>query len=72
MADEQRMAFGRGHMKLTEEPTESGELIVSAGLADPELARWVSVRDGETIASDGPFAEVKERDHRRPARFGIG
>ena len=30
------------------------------GLADPELAKRVSVRDGTTISSDGPFAEVKE------------
>ena len=60
LTDEQQLDLGRGHMKLTEELAESGELIVSEGLADPELAKWVSVRDGEAIASDGPFAEVKE------------
>src|SRR5690242_4634542 len=60
LTDEQRTDLGRGHRRLTEELGESGELVVSEGLADPSLARWVSVRDGETIASDGPFAEVKE------------
>jgi hypothetical protein len=60
MTDEERENLGRGHLRLTEELAESGELIVSEGLADPELARWVSVRNGETFASDGPFAEVKE------------
>ena len=60
MSDEERENFGRGHLRLTEEMTSAGELIVSEGLADPELAKWVSVRDGETFASDGPFAEVKE------------
>ena len=40
---------------------ESGELIVSERLADPETARRVGVKDGRTIASDGPFAEVKEQ-----------
>ena len=60
MTDEERENFGRGHLRLTEEMAESGELIVSEGLADPELAKWVSVRNGETFASDGPFAEVKE------------
>ena len=60
LTDEQRADLGRGHMKLTEELAESGELVVSEGLADPGLARWVSVRDGETITSDGPFAESKE------------
>jgi hypothetical protein len=45
---------------LTEDLAASGELIVSEALADPSMAKWVSVRDGEVIASDGPFAEVKE------------
>ncbi len=60
LSDEQQADLGRGHMKLTEELAESGELVVSEGLADPGLARWVSVRGGETITSDGPFAESKE------------
>ncbi len=60
LTEEQQRDLGRGHLKLTEEMSESGVLVVSEGLADPSLARWVSVRDGETIASDGPFAEVKE------------
>jgi len=58
--DEQRHAFGKGHMALTESLAESGELIVSEGLVDPALGKMVSVRDGETVTSDGPFAEVKE------------
>jgi len=60
LTDQQQRDFGVGHLKLTEEMAEAGVLVVSEGLADPQLARWVSVRDGETIASDGPFAEVKE------------
>jgi len=60
LSDDQRMEFGRGHMALTESLAESGELIVSEGLADPATARYVSVREGKTVASDGPFAEVKE------------
>lgn len=60
LTDEQRFELGRGHMRLTEELAESGELIVSEGLADPAEARWVSVRGGETFTSDGPFAEAKE------------
>jgi hypothetical protein len=58
--DTQRMEFGRGHLQLTEEMAKAGVLVVSEGLADPALARWVSVRDGRAVASDGPFAEVKE------------
>jgi hypothetical protein len=60
LTDQQRMDFGRDHMKLTQEMSGAGVLVVSEGLADPDLAKWVSVRDGETIASDGPYAEVKE------------
>ena len=60
MTDEQRMDLGRGHMKLNQAMEEAGVHIVSEGLADPSLATWVSVRDGQTIASDGPYAEVKE------------
>ncbi|MDQ2749815.1 MAG: YciI family protein [Pseudonocardiales bacterium] len=60
MSDEQRMEFGRAHLALTDELSETGELVVSEGLADPALAKYVSVREGRTITSDGPFAEVKE------------
>jgi hypothetical protein len=60
LTEQQRTDFGVGHLKLTEEMAEAGVLVISEGLADPQLARWVSARDGETIASDGPFAEVKE------------
>lgn len=60
LSDEQRMEFGRGHMLLNQEMAKAGVHVASEGLADPSLARWVSVRDGRTVASDGPFAEVKE------------
>ena len=60
MSDDGRMDFGRAHLRLSAEMAEAGVLVASEGLADPSLARWVSVRDGRTIASDGPFAESKE------------
>jgi hypothetical protein len=60
LSDEQRVEFGRGHAALTEALAASGELIVSEGLADPSMAKRVSVREGRTMTSDGPFAEVKE------------
>jgi len=60
MSDDERMRFGRDHLRLSEQMAEAGVHVASEGLADPGLARWVSVRGGETIASDGPFAEVKE------------
>jgi hypothetical protein len=60
LTDEQRTDFGLGHLRLTEEMREAGVLVVSEGLGDPALATQVSVRDGRTITSDGPYAEVKE------------
>ncbi len=60
MDEAQQYALGKGHLELTEALTESGELIVSEGLADLALAKMVTVRDGKTLTSDGPFAEVKE------------
>jgi hypothetical protein len=59
LSDEQRMEFGRTHLQLSEEMVEAGVHVSSEGLADPSLARWVSVNDG-TVTSDGPFAEAKE------------
>jgi len=60
LSELQRMEFGRGHGAFREELAESGELVESEGLADPSLAKRVSVRKGRTLTSDGPFAEVKE------------
>lgn len=39
--DAAKRAFARGHFALTDALTESGELIVSEALADPELATRV-------------------------------
>lgn len=60
LSDAQREQFGRGHYALTDELAASGELVASEGLADPSLAKRVTVRDGETLTTDGPFAEAKE------------
>jgi hypothetical protein len=60
LSDEQRASVGAGHTALTEEFADSGELIVSHGLADPSMGKRVSVHDGQTMTSDGPFAEAKE------------
>src|SRR3984893_5812642 len=45
---------------LREDLAASGELIVSEALADPSLTRRVLVQDGQTMTTDGPFAEAKE------------
>lgn len=45
---------------LNDDLTASGELITTEALGDPSLTKQVSVRDGRTTTTDGPFAEVKE------------
>jgi len=50
----------RAYEILTEDLAASGELIVGEALADPSLAKRVEVRNGQTMTTDGPFAEAKE------------
>ena len=59
-SDDQRAEGFRYYAALEEELAASGELIVSEALADPSLTTRVSVRDRQTLTSDGPFAEAKE------------
>jgi hypothetical protein len=56
----QRAAGLAAYAALTEDLAASGELVASEALADPSLATRVSVREGRTMTTDGPFAEVKE------------
>jgi hypothetical protein len=46
---------------LFNELGQSGKLGFGAELEAPKTARTVRVRDGETIITDGPFAETKEQ-----------
>jgi len=60
LTDKEKEQFGRAHYALTDALLDSGHLIASEGLAPVETAKQVSVRDGVVVATDGPFAEVKE------------
>jgi len=48
------------HDAFQERLRDTGELLSYAALADPTMSRTVRVRDGQTVVSDGPYAEVKE------------
>ena len=58
--DAERAEGLRFYAALHEDIAASGELIVSEALADPSLSTQVAVRDGRTVTTDGPFAELKE------------
>lgn len=61
LPDAEKSAGLQAYVALNEELAASGEMIVSESLADPSLAKHVTVRDGEAMMTDGPFAEVKEQ-----------
>jgi hypothetical protein len=47
-------------MGMDNELRESGELVASDALAGPGQAKTVRTRGGVPVATDGPFAEIKE------------
>jgi hypothetical protein len=51
----------QAYAALNENLAASGEMIVSESLADPSLAKHVTVRAGQAMTTDGPFAEAKEQ-----------
>jgi hypothetical protein len=59
-SEEQRAEDLGAYAALNEELAASGEMIVAEALAEPSEATTVRVRDGQTMTSDGPFAETKE------------
>jgi hypothetical protein len=60
MSDAER---GRGlevYNALNRELAASGELLAAEALAEPEMGKRIAARQNRTMATDGPFAEVKE------------
>ena len=49
------------HKQLTDDTIQSGEYVGGDALALTNTAVTVRVRDGQTIHTDGPFAETKEQ-----------
>lgn len=61
LSDAERAAQYERYGKLQHEMEEHGHYVVGDELASASSAKLVRVRDGETIVSDGPFAETKEQ-----------
>ena len=60
MPEEARNAFMAEYGAYTEELRSRGFFVGANQLQPVSTATTVSVRDGETIVTDGPFAETKE------------
>ena len=46
--------------ELNQDLEARGELVDVHGLTEPALARRVELKNGETVVTDGPYAESKE------------
>jgi hypothetical protein len=56
LSEEERAAVSREYMHINEDAGVRG----GAQLKPPETATTVRVQDGQTLTTDGPFAETKE------------
>ena len=57
LSDEEQQRVTERYMALAREPVSVG----GDELQDPDTATTIRVRDGETLTTDGPFAETKEQ-----------
>lgn len=60
LSEAERAGGWRAYAELNNDLVASGEMIISEALADPTLAKQITVRDGQAMTTDGPFAELKE------------
>ena len=60
LSDDERAQGFEIHNAFREEIDAAGELVAAEALADASLTKRITVRDGRTLASDGPFGEAKE------------
>ena len=57
LSEEEQQRVSERYMALAREPVTVG----GDELEDPDTATTIRVRDGETLTTDGPFAETKEQ-----------
>lgn len=58
-ADDDRTALD-AHLDFAASAIRAGAYVTCDGLEPPPNARTVRVRDGQSIVTDGPYAETKE------------
>src|SRR5205807_7178772 len=60
LTDGERRAVRDRYMQLTEEMRDAGVLVGGDQLSSSRDATTVRLQEGETLVTDGPYAEVKE------------
>jgi hypothetical protein len=61
MPEEERNAVYGEYMEFTQSIKDSGNHVAGDALQPISTATSVRVRNGETLVTDGPFAETKEQ-----------
>jgi hypothetical protein len=60
MSEEQQNAVMGEYFAYTQELRDAGAFVAGDALQPTATAKSVRLRDGETLTTDGPFAETKE------------
>lgn len=60
-SDEERQEAMQEYFAYTEALKKAGKYVAGDALQPVDTATTVQVRDGETLTTDGPFAETKEQ-----------
>jgi hypothetical protein len=60
-SDAERGQIMQAYGAFTEELRQSGSMVAGDALQPTQTATTIRVQDGETLTTDGPFAETKEQ-----------
>ncbi len=60
LSEAEQAAAYQGYMAVSQEATAAGALVDASGLEPTASATSVRVRNGDSLVTDGPYAEVKE------------
>ena len=60
LSDDERQQAYAGYMQLSTDARAAGVMVDGNELAPTAVATTVRVEDGQTIVTDGPYAEIKE------------
>jgi hypothetical protein len=61
MSEDERNALFAEYGTFTQELRDAGAMVAGEPLQSIQTATTVRVRDGDTLTTDGPFAETKEQ-----------
>jgi hypothetical protein len=60
LSEGEQAAAYQGYMAVSQEAAAAGALVDASGLEPTASATSVRVRNGDSVVTDGPYADVKE------------